>query len=67
MHRFGLRRNRKLAFRQDIPVPLVDHLPVIRIELHQRELDNMLFLHVETRSLSIKTNESHLGFLIFDF
>gem|GEM_PF-6629551 len=56
MYCFGFGRNSKLPFGQDVPVALVERLPGVGVELNQRELDNMLFLHVETRSLGIKTD-----------
>ena len=56
MYRFGFGRNSKLPFGQDVPVALVESLPGVGVKFNQLELDNMFFLHVETRSLGIKTD-----------
>ena len=56
MHSLRFCGNSKLTFRQDIPITLVQNRPVVRVHLYQRQLNDVLFLNVETRSLRIKTN-----------
>ena len=62
VYRFGFGGDGERSFRQDVPVALVDGLPGICVELNERQLDDMLFLHIQTCGLCIKTNEGHMGY-----
>ena len=63
VYRLRLCGDGEVALGQDIPVALVDGLPGFGIELHERELDDVVFLYVEAGGLGIKTNKVHNGML----